>query len=133
LPIYDKPFLQAARKRRSKSRNKFTDRLFRTYKNSYGRSGIEIAQGIETETRVVFVTAYDQYAVEAFDNEAIDYLLKPISKERLAKAVNRLKTAIAQSMPAPDIANVLNMLSRALPKSTQTSTYLKWIVPVAAM
>jgi DNA-binding LytR/AlgR family response regulator len=92
-----------------------------------GLTGIEVAQGIETETRVVFVTAYDQYAVDAFDNEAIDYLLKPISKDRLAKAVTRLKNAIAQNIAAPDIANVLNMLSRALPKSAQTSTHLKWI------
>jgi DNA-binding LytR/AlgR family response regulator len=92
-----------------------------------GQTGIEVAQGIEGETRVVFVTAYDQYAVEAFDHQAIDYLLKPISKERLGKAVNRLKTAIAQRAPAPDIANVLNLLSRALPKSAQNSTHLKWI------
>jgi DNA-binding LytR/AlgR family response regulator len=92
-----------------------------------GQTGIEVAQGIESDTRVVFVTAYDQYAVEAFDNEAIDYLLKPIGKERLGKAVNRLKAAIAQSTPAPDIANVLNLLTRALPKSAQTPTHLKWI------
>jgi DNA-binding LytR/AlgR family response regulator len=92
-----------------------------------GQTGIEVAQGIEGETRVVFVTAYDQYAVEAFDHEAIDYLLKPISKERLGKAVNRLKTAMAQSTPAPDIANVLNLLSRSLPKSAQNLAHLKWI------
>jgi DNA-binding LytR/AlgR family response regulator len=92
-----------------------------------GQTGIEVAQGIETHTRVVFVTAYDQYAVDAFNNEAIDYLLKPISKERLAKAVVRLKNAIAQNIAAPDIANVLNLLSRAMPKSAQTSTHLKWI------
>jgi DNA-binding LytR/AlgR family response regulator len=92
-----------------------------------GLTGIEVAQGIDGETRVVFVTAYDQYAVEAFDNEAIDYLLKPISKERLAKAVARLKAAIEQKTPAPDIANVLNLLSRAHTKTGMPPTHLKWI------
>jgi DNA-binding LytR/AlgR family response regulator len=92
-----------------------------------GLTGIEVAQGIETETRVVFVTAYDQYAVDAFDSEAIDYLLKPIGKDRLAKAVARLQSAIAQNAAAPDIARVLNALSRVLPKSPITSTHLKWI------
>ena len=61
-----------------------------------GQTGIEIAQGIETSTRVVFVTAYDQYAVQAFENEAIDYLLKPVTVERLQQTVTRLKAAFAQ-------------------------------------
>ena len=61
-----------------------------------GQTGIEVAQGIETSTRVVFVTAYDQYAVQAFENEAIDYLLKPVTIERLQQTVTRLKAAFAQ-------------------------------------
>jgi DNA-binding LytR/AlgR family response regulator len=92
-----------------------------------GQTGIEVAQGIETQTRVVFVTAYDQYAVEAFDHEAIDYLLKPIGKDRLAKAVARLKAAIEQNTPSPDMASVLNLLSRALPHATKAQPHLKWI------
>ena len=48
-----------------------------------GLTGLEVAEGIEGATRVVFVTAYDQYAVQAFEQEAIDYVLKPVEPERL--------------------------------------------------
>lgn len=84
-----------------------------------GQTGIEVAQGIETGTRVVFVTAYDQYAVDAFEREAIDYLLKPVTRDRLAHTMTRLKYALAQhasqSSPAPtqELAHILNLLSRA--------------------
>ena len=56
-----------------------------------GLTGLEVAQGIEGPTRVVFVTAYDEYAVEAFEQQALDYVLKPVKAERLAKTVERLK------------------------------------------
>ena len=56
-----------------------------------GLTGLEVAQGIEGATRVVFVTAYDQYAVDAFEARAVDYLLKPLKAERLAACVARLR------------------------------------------
>jgi DNA-binding LytR/AlgR family response regulator len=56
-----------------------------------GLSGMDVAERIGGACRIVFVTAYDAYAVEAFEKEAVDYLLKPVSKERLAKTVKRLK------------------------------------------
>ncbi|MCH8857906.1 MAG: response regulator, partial [Proteobacteria bacterium] len=56
-----------------------------------GLTGLEVAQGIEGATRVVFVTAYDQYAVEAFEARAVDYLLKPLKTERLLACVARLR------------------------------------------
>jgi two-component SAPR family response regulator len=62
-----------------------------------GLSGMEAAKRIAKTCRVVFITAYDKYAVEAFDNEAIDYLLKPVTRERLDKAVKRLQKDIAVS------------------------------------
>ena len=46
--------------------------------------------------QVVFTTAYDQHAVEAFENQAIDYLLKPIEEERLSKTIQRLKNQLAE-------------------------------------
>ena len=55
-----------------------------------GLSGIEVAKRITGTCRVVFITAYDQYAIEAFENEALDYILKPVSKKRLEKTVKRL-------------------------------------------
>ena len=56
-----------------------------------GYTGLEVAQAIEGNTQVVFVTAYDEYAVQAFEEGAIDYLLKPVTAERLAKCLARLR------------------------------------------
>ena len=60
-----------------------------------GLTGLEVAAGIEGLTRVVFVTAYDEYALTAFDAEALDYVLKPVTAERLARTVERLHRALA--------------------------------------
>ena len=56
-----------------------------------GLTGLQVAQGIEGDTRVVFVTAYDEYALPAFEAAAVDYLLKPLKLERLQRCVERLK------------------------------------------
>ena len=96
-----------------------------------GQTGIEVAQKTKGNTRVVFVTAYDQYAVQAFENEATDYLLKPITRDRLTQTVARLKTALAQSAPLPDMSHLLNLLSRAASGATQagapTKQPMRWI------
>jgi DNA-binding LytR/AlgR family response regulator len=78
-----------------------------------GLTGLEVAQGIEVHTRVVFVTAYDEYAVQAFEQEALDYLLKPVDALRLQKTVERLQRALA----APAVADsaLLGALQRLLP------------------
>jgi DNA-binding LytR/AlgR family response regulator len=60
-----------------------------------GLTGLEVAQGIEGDTRVVFVTAFDHYAVEAFDHAALDYVLKPFKTDRLMRTIERVKTALA--------------------------------------
>lgn len=67
-----------------------------------GLSGLEVAQGIEGATRVVFVTAYDEYAVEAFEHAALDYVLKPVRTDRLARTLERVKAALAVSAALPD-------------------------------
>ena len=59
-----------------------------------GMTGMEVAERVSDKCRVVFVTAYDEYAVDAFEKEAVDYLLKPVTKERLAKTVRRLKEGL---------------------------------------
>ena len=58
-------------------------------------SGLDVARELAGRCHVVFVTAYDEYAVAAFDEGAIDYVLKPPMPERIAKVVERLKTRIA--------------------------------------
>ena len=78
-----------------------------------GLTGLEVAQGVEGATRVVFVTAYDQYAVEAFEARAVDYLLKPLKAERLAACVERLRKA-----PAANDGALAETLRRLLPPVT---------------
>lgn len=65
-----------------------------------GLTGLEVAQGIEGLTQVVFVTAFDQYAVQAFEQAALDYLLKPLSAARLTRTVERVKAACVQTLAA---------------------------------
>ncbi len=90
-----------------------------------GATGLEVAQGIEGDTRVVFVTAYDEYAVEAFEREAVDYLVKPVNEARLAKTCERLKKELAAAEPAPQIAQVLKQLMQQAKPSGEGP--LKWI------
>jgi DNA-binding LytR/AlgR family response regulator len=78
-----------------------------------GLTGLEVAQGIEGSTRVVFVTAYDEFAVAAFEQQALDYVLKPVKTERLAKTVERLKRAAEEAAPAGD-ARLATALQRLL-------------------
>ncbi|MFN7546367.1 MAG: LytR/AlgR family response regulator transcription factor [Pseudomonadota bacterium] len=88
-----------------------------------GLTGLEVAQGIEGRTRVVFVTAYDEYAVQAFEREALDYVLKPVSAERLARTVERLQRALAR--PAAEAAEAAEADSRLL-------AALRRLLPAAA-
>jgi len=56
-----------------------------------GDSGFDLLDKTEVEAHVIFVTAYDEYAIRAFEVNALDYLLKPVNPERLAKALERLE------------------------------------------
>lgn len=62
-----------------------------------GLSGLEVAAALPEHTRVVFVTAFDEFAVEAFRAAAVDYLLKPVSDERLAATIERLRREGSQN------------------------------------
>lgn len=77
-----------------------------------GLSGMEVAKKIAGRCCVVFITAYDQYAVEAFETEAVDYLLKPVIHNRLERTVKRLKAGIeGRGGPeTPDLASAVNRL-----------------------
>ncbi len=92
-----------------------------------GLSGIEVAQKIRVNCRVVFITAFDQYAIEAFENEAVDYILKPVTDKRLQKTIKRLKNQIsAISIPPIDFHQTMDRLLAAL-KDKQLPGCLKWI------
>jgi DNA-binding LytR/AlgR family response regulator len=89
-----------------------------------GLSGIEVAQKTGWKCPIVFITAHDKYAVEAFENEAVDYILKPVSQDRLERTVKRLKERLAASSPLPDLSAVLEKVSQTL---KQPSSYLQWV------
>src|SRR5208283_254662 len=83
-----------------------------------GLSGMEVAKRIAGVCRIVFVTAFDHYAVEAFEREAVDYLLKPVSRERLERTVSRLREQMASSAtPPPGLAEVVQQVLAKLPHS----------------
>ncbi|MEP6900010.1 MAG: LytTR family DNA-binding domain-containing protein [Rhodanobacter sp.] len=93
-----------------------------------GLSGLEVAAAaIECSpaTRIVFTTAYDQYAIDAFERGAVDYLLKPIAPERLAATVQRLKARAVPATASADLARLLRELTQAaIPTGV---TPLTWI------
>lgn len=95
-----------------------------------GLTGLQVAQGIEGATRVVFVTAYDEFAVQAFDQAALDYLLKPLKTERLQLALDRVKAALAAGRsavpPEADAAMAL-ALQRLLGVSSATTPRLRYV------
>lgn len=67
-----------------------------------GLTGLQVAEALQgTDTRVVFVTAYDAHAVEAFEAQAVDYVLKPVELPRLVKTVARLRDALTPSPTRP--------------------------------
>jgi DNA-binding LytR/AlgR family response regulator len=87
-----------------------------------GLSGLEVARRASRRHHVVFLTAYDQYAVAAFDEGAVDYVMKPVSADRLAKACERVKARLS-SAPS-DLDGLLKTLAR---RAAQDSPYLRWI------
>ena len=89
-----------------------------------GVNGLEAARAIGKRAHVVFVTAFDQYAVEAFEQGAIDYVLKPFNEDRLAATVERLKERLAGAAPPP-MEELLERLAGRL--SPRPAEHLKWI------
>jgi DNA-binding LytR/AlgR family response regulator len=91
-----------------------------------GVNGIEAARHLYNRCHIVFVTAYDQYAVDAFEQGALDYLLKPVTAERLKITCERLRSRLAQ---APrDIDAQLTQLTQILHQHSATKPdYLRWI------
>ncbi len=93
-----------------------------------GLTGLEVASAAveaSPRTQVVFVTAYDQYAVDAFDTGAVDYLLKPVTRERLAATVQRLQARATHGHPNADaLAALVRQLGGKLPNAREP---LSWI------
>lgn len=90
-----------------------------------GLTGLDVAQRVadrwpddRTQPEVVFVTAYDQYAVDAFEHAAVDYLLKPVERTRLERTVERLEQrlapAVRESAPPADLQRLLGEIRQAM-------------------
>ena len=94
-----------------------------------GMGGIEAARQLYNRCHIVFATAYDQYAVDAFEHGAIDYLVKPFEEERLAETVKRLQARQAGAAPRADeaVAPLLDRLAAELRKQAPARTHLQWI------
>ncbi len=91
-----------------------------------GLSGIEAARFIGRRAHVVFVTAYDQYAVQAFDQGALDYLVKPVELARLTDTVARLKERLRAMPEIPDTGALLDQLAARVFKNAAATT-LRWL------
>jgi len=87
-----------------------------------GQSGLELALALPEGIVCAFSTAFDQYAVRAFELNAVDYLLKPYTRERLAETLQRLQQRLAPSAPSPR-SHLLSALQQLQPVPAH------WLVP----
>lgn len=97
-----------------------------------GKSGIEAARQLSQQAQIVFVTAYDEYAIEAFEQGAMDYLLKPVDAARLASTCQRLQQRLAATKataPASASADQVEQMLRQIMQHSQAGKpdYLRWI------
>ena len=96
-----------------------------------GLSGLEVArQAAGGPTRFIFVTAYDQFALDAFEREAVDYLVKPVGDERLVRTIDRLRRATGERDAAgaqPDLGELLDRLATLTETDPAPAPALRWI------
>ena len=93
-----------------------------------GRNGLEVARHASGKAHVVFITAYDAYALEAFEEGALDYILKPVSAERMKVTIARLQERLRE--PPADLTKLADLLKKVVNPETR---YLKWLtVPHAS-
>jgi DNA-binding LytR/AlgR family response regulator len=93
-----------------------------------GLNGVEAARALRGRAQIVFVTAYEQYAVQAFEQGAIDYIVKPFDESRLAETVKRLQARL--TAPAPSAAaldDVLERIAGHLRQRAAPRAFLQWI------
>ena len=95
-----------------------------------GMNGIDAARSIDRRAQVVFVTAFEQYAVKAFEQGALDYLVKPFEEARLADTVQRLRErlkVVDSPEGVPSIEQVIEHLSGELRQRSGPRQFLQWI------
>ena len=77
-----------------------------------GMDGFGVLRALTHKPEVIFATAYDNYAIKAFEVQAADYLLKPISRDRLNEAVRRVRGRRDNGVPAPDVQEIVRALQQ---------------------
>ena len=87
-----------------------------------GVNGLEVAQRLSGKVHVVFISAFDRYAIEAFEHGALDYVVKPVSQARMKITVERLKTRLRE--PPADLSKIAGLLKGIV---TAEPEYLKWL------
>ena len=93
-----------------------------------GLTGLEVAARADEKIHVVFVTAYDQYALNAFDTNAVDYLLKPVEDARLTRTIEKLKAKLSANSAPEDVSALIGMLRGAIPDARRVpSQKMRWI------
>lgn len=90
-----------------------------------GLSGVDAARAIGRRAHLVFVTAFEQYALQAFEHGVLDYLVKPLEPARLAETVARLQERLRASQPVPDAAALIEQLAQQLQRGGNAP--LHWI------
>ena len=97
-------------------------------------SGFDVLELIGTDSAVIFVTAYDQYAMRAFEVHAVDYLLKPIGRERFDAALERAKSRLGQKIPpATDLAAAARPPKQYLERIVVKDGTRVTLIPVAKL
>ncbi|MGO9241366.1 MAG: LytR/AlgR family response regulator transcription factor [Bryobacteraceae bacterium] len=79
-----------------------------------GLTGFDLLGRLEREPLVIFTTAYDQYALRAFEHHSVDYLLKPIEREQLERALGKLERVLGGAEPRPEMRTLLKQITTAL-------------------
>ncbi|KJY82761.1 chemotaxis protein CheY [Vibrio galatheae] len=92
-----------------------------------GMSAAKALSKTHSRTQVVFITAYDEFALQAFEANALDYLLKPLSEQRLDQCIAKLKQRLESELPSPphNMAALLNQIQQLGQRSAPT--YLSWL------
>ena len=94
-----------------------------------GRSGMEVAASLPPpRPRILFCTAYDQYAIEAFEHHAVDYLLKPLNRERLARAIQRVRESLDErgERLSREVADASETQARLFPRNLPVAAGLDY-------
>ncbi len=90
-----------------------------------GKTGFDLLEDLTFVPEVVFVTAHDEYAIKAFEVNALDYLLKPVQPARLSDTIKKLMSHIAEKQNIPENANALNETDQVFVKDGEKCWFVK--------